>query len=80
MCSRTGRLLNASIAANGDSVVNKVRFVAVTQLEALEQLSTRAAELATGLILGPDEERDRARLESAQNYLCEFGRQVEELE
>ena len=64
-------------AVNGDSIVNKVRFVAVTQLEALEQLSSRTAELAPDFPLGADGERDRVRLQSAQNYLCEWSNVME---
>ena len=58
-----------SSAVNGDSIVNKVRFVAVTQLQALEELSLRAEQLTSGL--SEQDERDRQRLLSAQNYLCE---------
>jgi hypothetical protein len=59
----------ALVAANGDSTVEKTRYVAVAQLQALEDLSAR-------LVILPDEVgeevgRDLLRLESAQSYLRE---------
>lgn len=54
------------VAVNGDAMVNKVRYVALSQLEALETLSARSGGL------NPEADRDAARLLSAQNYLSEF--------
>lgn len=51
---------------NGDSIVNKVRFVAVKQLTRLEELQARQSEWDVN---GVGAAEDQQRLHSAQKYL-----------